>query len=215
MRKITIAALALTFSGSVAFAQSSGTLQTKERLTVNNTDDVVKTGTKSQASNGTEAILWQENFSGGIPATWTNVGYNGFGTVQPNCLWEYRGPNTTPDNTIASRGAYWSGASITSPTVSNGFAIYDSDYLDNAGVAGNFGNGIAPGPNIAILTTNVINLTNEPFVQLSMYSLFRTLGSHATYQKSKVAFSTNGGLTWPDTIVLHPSLGSNTVFQGV
>lgn len=215
MRKITIAALALAFSSSMAFAQSSGTLQTKEQLTVNNVDDVAKRGVKSKSSNGAEAIIWQETFGSGIPSTWTNQGFNGFGNVQANCLWEYRGPNTTPNNTVASRGAYWSGGAITSPTVANGFVVFDSDYLDNGGVAGNFGNGSAPGPNIAVLTTNTINLTNEPFVQLSMYSLFRTLGSNATFQKSKVAFSTDGGLTWPDTILLHPTLGSNTVFQGV
>ena len=55
--------------------------------------------------------------------------------------WEYRGPNTQPDVTTGTRGAYGGNALIISPTVTNGFIIFDSDYLDNAGTQGAFGLG--------------------------------------------------------------------------
>ena len=40
--------------------------------------------------------IWSEDFSNGIPSTWINS------TVP----WEYRGPSTTPNTSVGSRGAY-------------------------------------------------------------------------------------------------------------
>lgn len=215
MSKITFSAIALfsMFGGSV-LAQSAGTLQTRERFVVGtDAEQTVQKNNQAQA-NSAESVIWQEDFANGVPATWTSTGFDGSGNNQAACRWEYRGPNTTPDNTVGSRGAYWSGGGLPSPTASNGFMIFDSDYLDNAGVAGNFGNGTAPGPNVAILTTNTINLTGEPFVQLSMYSRFRSLGANSTYRKSKVAISIDGGVSWPDTILIHPNAASNSTVEG-
>jgi hypothetical protein len=162
-----------------------------------------------------ENTIWSEDFSNGIPSNWTNEGYNAFGQVQANCFWEYRGVNTTPDTSEVSRGAYWGSGTIASPTVGNGFVVFDSDYLDNNGIAGNFGNGIAAGPNIGTLTTDTIDLSNHTDVELSFHTMLRTLGANNTFRKFFVAFSTDAGTTYPDTILIEPTLGSNTVFEGL
>ena len=52
-----------------------------------------------------------------------------------------------PNNVIGSKGAYAGTQDpIASPTAANGFMIFDSDYLDNDGVAGDFGSGNSPTP---------------------------------------------------------------------
>ncbi|MGA1380790.1 MAG: hypothetical protein ACO30N_04440, partial [Schleiferiaceae bacterium] len=90
-----------------------------------------------------ETVVWSEDFANGIPATWLNYG-TAQSVADPDAKWEYRGATTTPNTTVGSRGAY-SGlvtnpnyTSINSATKSNGFVVFDSDFLDNAGTAGNF-----------------------------------------------------------------------------
>lgn len=149
-------------------------------------------------------VLWSEDFANGIPATWTNAGFDvdpATGNFNPNplCLWEYRGPNTTPSNAEGSRGAYASAMDpITSPTASNGFVIFDSDWLDNNGVAGAFGTGNSAAPHYGTLTTDTIDLSGSPFVQLSMSSYAREF-----FANLLVAVSGDGGATYPDTVVAH------------
>jgi hypothetical protein len=204
MRKITIAALALTLSGSMAFAQSASKHQALAKRTAAETNEIRVNNTTHQ--NKPETVIFTEDFSNGIPATWTNIGYDGFGNILDSALWEYRGPNTNPDVTVGSRGAYLSSQQpITSATASNGFVIFDSDYLDNAGVAGNFGNGKAPAPHLGTLTTPLMDFTGESFVQLTFSSYHRYFEGRAI-----VAFSSDGGTTWPDTIAAHPTLAVNS-----
>ncbi len=93
---------------------------------------------------------------------------------------------------------------IASPTAANGFVIFDSDFLDNAGIAGNFGNGIAPAPHIGTLTTPMFSLVGNTFVELKFNSYHRYFEGRAI-----VAFSTDGGATWPDTLAAHPGIAVN------
>ena len=106
--------------------------------------------------------------------------------------WEYRGPNTQPDLTTGTRGAYGGNALIISPTVTNGFIIFDSDYLDNAGTQGAFGLGPAPTPHVGTLTTDTIDCSNYPNLQLQLNSFQSFFG------QAFVSFSTDAGITWPD-----------------
>ena len=162
-------------------------------------------------NNNTEAnnVVWSEDFGNDIPSTWINQGYTVVGgTKVPNAsaVWEYRGPNSNPDNTQGSRGLYaGSGPTITCLTKSNGFIIFDSDYWDTGGSNGSRGNGPAPGPHYGTLTTDTIDLSAHNDVLLSLYSRARN-------QRSlfKVAFSNDGGLTFPDTFDVHPGLASNS-----
>lgn len=153
------------------------------------------------------APIWTEDFANGIPSTWTMYGHNGNqSTVLLNADWEYRGPLTTPTNAVGSQGA-WAGTvptPIQSPTTSNGFIIFDSDYLDNAGVQGAAGTGSVPTPHVGELTTDSIDLSGYPNVQLTLHSYSRFYAGRAL-----LAFSTDGGLTWADTINIHPNLVVN------
>lgn len=144
---------------------------------------------KFSAQSPNNQVIWSEDFSHGIPASWKNIGSDSA------ALWEYRGPATNPDNTIGSRGAY-SGNSepIASTTLQNGFIIFDSDYLDNFGIITSW-TGPAPAPHIGTLQTEVIDLSNEPNVELVFTSYARRFAA-----RFLIAFSTDGGQTFPDTL---------------
>ncbi len=158
--------------------------------------------TSKQITNTPEAVIWSEDFSGGIPSSWTNIGYDELDNILDSALWEYRGPSTSPSVSMGSRGAYANTTgTIVSPTAGNGFLIFDSDYLDNGGLATNTGNGKAPAPHKGILTTASINLTGYANVELSFNSYIRYFNGRAL-----IAFSTDDGVTWTDTAFLHTDL---------
>ncbi|HBF18573.1 MAG: hypothetical protein CMI36_15875 [Owenweeksia sp.] len=151
------------------------------------------------------AVIWSEDFANGIPSTWVNQGYTSGGAPLANALWEYRGPATTPNITTGSRGQYAAANDpIISPSQSNGFIIFDSNYLDDGGIAGNDGNGPAPAPHMGTLTTNTIDLTGHPYVELLFSSYLRQYQS-----KFQVAISTDGGLTFPDSVNFHTDVPQN------
>ena len=147
-------------------------------------------------------VIWSEDFGAGIPGTWQNMGYNGAlptSTILPNALWEYRGTQTSPDINTGSRGAYAGGTGvIESNSHHNGFIIFDSDYLDNNGVPGASGTGLAPTPHVGTLSTDDIDLANYPNVQLEFFSYQRRF-----FGQAFIAFSNDGGVSWPDSIEYH------------
>lgn len=164
-------------------------------------------------SPATETVIWSENFASGIPATWDNTGGTANGVADPDVKWEYRGPSTTPAVTTGSRGGYvGTRGPIQSATAANGFVIFDSDFLDNAGIAGNFGNGIGAAPHLANLTTPSINLTGYTEVDIQFTQYYRRFagptgqGVPATY----LDFSTNGGTTWPYSVTLNAGIAVNS-----
>ncbi len=112
--------------------------------------------------------VYTQNFSGGIPAGWANYGTSN-GSPNTWVKWRY--------TTVGCHDAYDNGAKITSPTAGNGFLLFDSDSLDNGAVAGNFGLGPAPAPQIVTLTTTAINIATTPHVRLQFYQYFRNLQS--------------------------------------
>ena len=113
---------------------------------------------------------WSEDFTNGIPSTWTN-------SAAP---WVYRGPNTIPNNLVGSQGAYAQNQTpISSSTASNGYLIFDSDYYDNWGVAGAFGSGPYPTPHNGELMTNTIDMSGYTDLTLRFHSYFRTFVGQA------------------------------------
>jgi hypothetical protein len=158
--------------------------------------------------------FWSEDFSGGIPTTWTNGS-----TPTPPVIsapWVYRGPNTNPGVSMGSQGAYaGTQGPIASPTAANGFMIFDSDYYDNGGTAGNFGAGTypcnsitggAPTGHIGTLTTDSIDCSMYSDVTILFNSFYREYTGIA-----KIAFSIDGGLTFTDTMEVHPGIEVNEV----
>ncbi|MFT6410295.1 MAG: hypothetical protein ACJA15_001115, partial [Flavobacteriales bacterium] len=114
-----------------------------------------------------ELVIWSEDFENGIPADWIME------SDPTGGVWEYRGPSTNPSNDVGTRGSCVAignlfGPPIQSETADNGFIIFDSNYWDdNIGPCGSFGQGPAPGPHVATLTTSSIDLTGFERVGLS------------------------------------------------
>ncbi len=139
------------------------------------------------------APFWSEDFSNGIPTTWTNS------TVP----WVYRGASTIPNNTVGSQGAYASsGDPVASATANNGFIIFDSDFYDNAGNAGAFGTGIYPSPHDGVLMTDEIDMSGYTDITLRFHSYFRTFAGQAF-----VDFYING--VFDSRVQVHSNLGTN------
>ena len=98
----------------------------------------------------------------------------------------YRGPLTSPNNTVGGQGAY-SGINnspatntpIASATASNGFIIFDSDFYDNNGVVGAFGTGLFPTPHNGELMTDMIDMSTYTDVMLTFNSYYRTFAGQA------------------------------------
>ena len=151
------------------------------------------------------AVFWSEDFANGIPSDWAQAGTSQ-GSPSSSAVWEYRGPNTTPDITVGSRGAFATNiAPINSLTAANGFVVFDSDYLDNNGDPNNIGGGTAPAPHVGRLWTDTVDLSSETEVELKFDSYARRF-----FANFLVAFSTDGGATWPDTVEVHPETDFGT-----
>ncbi len=210
MRRLLLLTLfSIVFIGS-GIAQSSGAMHEEPVGPEVDRSHFENSNSKAQKKSSA-ATIWSQDFANGIPSTWVNQGYDmdvatGGLTPNPLCLWEYRGPNTTPDNTRGSRGQFsGSGPTIASTTSSNGFLIFDSDYLDSDGISGNRGNGTSPAPHVGTLTTDTIDLTGFPYVQVVFESRARQF--HSAF---KLAVSNDGGTTFPDTVEFHENLAVNS-----
>jgi hypothetical protein len=124
-------------------------------------------------SGDRETLIWGEDFSDGLPGSWVSAEDGGVAN------WEYRGDNTTPNNEVGSRGSCTSGgagAPIQSPTWTNGFMIFDSNYWDNEVnpcAPEYFGTGLAPGPHFATLTTPTFDLSGYTYVGLNFHQYYK------------------------------------------
>jgi hypothetical protein len=156
--------------------------------------------------------IWNEDFSGGLSAGWLNQGFTFSGTPNPTALWEYRGPTTTPDHTVGSRGGASSFIPINSTTAANGFMIFDSEYLDNGGNVNGPGTGPSPGPHVGILTSPTLNLSMEPHAILLFEQYFHMLLGGPTLAwgvpTTFLEFSTDGGSTWGNRTPLNTGLNA-------
>lgn len=155
----------------------------------------------SHKNNQIESVttFWSEDFSSGIPSDWQQNGSSA------TSLWEYRGGSGTFGSNTGSRGAFAAGTGvIQSPSRANGFLIFDSDFLDNGGVATNAGSGTAPTPHIGRISTDTIDLSLQPAVELKLNSYARQF-----FSSYFIAFSKDGGATFPDTIELFTDVDVN------
>ena len=133
----------------------------------------------SQDSYRVEELLWSEDFSEGIPITWTNTNYDSE-AILTDAKWEYRSESSTPDNALGTIGncideGTAGGLPILSPTASNGFLIFDSDYWDSTeGSCGDFGTGIAAAPHNASLTMESLNFSDTPYLAIEFNQYLNT-----------------------------------------
>ena len=197
MKKILLLSL-MSSLGTTLLAQSpSGKIDASPEY---QEAPAIRLGLPAQIESNSQILLWSEDFANGIPAGWSQNG------TPSLALWEYRGNNTAPNDTVGSRGC-WAGPlqsgntgdPIASPTASNGFIIFDSDFLHSNGDRATNGQGTVPAPHVGRLRTDTIDLSSEPGAELSFYTYARRFQS-AWF----VAISTNGGLTFPDTVEVFP-----------
>jgi len=175
-------------------------------------DSEVRFSGRSSAAHA-ETVIMSEDFANGIPATWIHQG-SANGVADPDARFEYRGTSTTPSNSVGSRGVYaGTGTPIASPTASNGFIILDSDFLDNAGISGNNGNGSAPAPHLVTLAPPMMDLTQYSDVVVSFTNYYRrrqgTQNLSTAVSATYLDFSTDGGQTWPHSVELNTHIGNN------
>jgi len=112
------------------------------------------------------------------------------------------GGATTPGNaywirttTGVSQGAYATGMTpIASSSQSNGAAIFDSDFMDNAGTAGAAGTGTSPSPHRGELISPRIDLTGykDSALVVQFYSAYRPFN----ITELSVSMSIDDGVTW-------------------
>lgn len=170
MKKIYLGALAVAFA-------ATATAQSKQGLVAPKVSPQVDI-TTTKISNNKEAIsklkkvaFWSEDFSNGFAGQGSNGAFTQEG--QPTTkgtipMWEYRGPQTTPDVSMGSNGSCGGANPIQSETATNGFVIFDSNGLDEplpAMCAGS-GSGPAPSPHNATLYTPSIDMSSQSTVQL-------------------------------------------------
>jgi len=214
MKKTTLVLSALTFA-SVAMAQTANNSGEIGRLanprTMMSSDDSPQ-GQREATSltDGSEAVIWSQDFASGIPASWSNMDAISTGAA----LWEYRGAGGTLPADSGSLGAYATSTNvITSASAANGFIIMDSDFLDNAGIQGNFGGGIAPAPHQTLLITETIDLLNETNIDLAFTQYYRRFAGPGGLQSvpaSYVDVSIDGGTTWPHTLTYNADIAVNS-----
>ncbi len=211
MKKTTLvlSALSLAFAANAQRQGDAGLPKAESVRTMMDPTERVQTLRPAVINSGAENIIWSEDFANGIPATWQNIDALSSGSG----LWEYRGATGNQPATVGSRGAYANAATIiTSATAANGFVIFDSDYLDNNGIAGNFGGGVAPSPHQSLLVTDVIDLSSETNVDLTFTQYYRRFagpGGSQAVVATYVDLSTDGGVTWPHTLTYNTGVSVN------
>ncbi len=126
-----------------------------------------------------QAVIYSQDFAGGIPAGWTNSG------IPTAAIWTY--------STTGTQGGYSSGNVINSATKANGFMLFDSDFYDEGATAG--GTGTAAAPHNASLTSSAISCTGYSKVKLTFSSSMRQ------FQATHIVSYSKDSLTWKsDTI---------------
>lgn len=207
MKKQYLTGLAVILSANYLFAQIPVEPNSAKIGISSLPSHDVYTQKSSNTSESYPDTVYIEDFGGGtsssswLPTGWTNVGIS-----NANALWEYRGASTTPSNTTGSRGACMIAANmINSPTVNNGFFIFDSNYLDDQGSScgAGVGTGPVPAPHKSNLTSGTISTVGFPAVMLVFNYYIRDFQG-----EQRAEISTDGGSTW--TAVWEAGLQANT-----
>ena len=207
---LSVAALSLAFAAQAQQVDSELRANQKRELPDPNVR-AKRSMVASFSASAPEAPFYTEDFAAGLPSGWVIEVAPG---LDPDGVWEYRGPSTTPNVSTGSRGAYATGQGpIVSQTASNGFFIFDSDFRDNAGIAGNFGGGSAASPHTSHLVSSSIDLTGRSSIDFQFSQFYRRFagpGGSQAVVASYVDFSIDGGATWPYTLTINTDIPVNS-----
>jgi hypothetical protein len=92
-------------------------------------------------------------------------------------------------------------AAFISPTVTNGSAVFSSEYLDASG--------IAPVDHIGELTSPTINATGQKDMTVQISQFY-----YNYYSQIGIAWSEDNGVTWKDTLAINPTVADDVVLNG-
>ncbi len=167
------------------------------------------TGIGAADAEFANAFLQAGSFTAGDnPTQWTAVSVSeNDGTVLPGAAY------WTRTTTGLSQGGYATNMTVAaSATVSNGVAIFDSDFMDNAGVAGAFGTGTSVSPHHGELISPRIDLTaaRDSAITISFHSYYRFF----RITELSVSMSVDDGANWVqigDLTALQPGTTNNAV----
>jgi len=146
--------------------------------------------------------------AGDNPSSWTALTVSqSDGTITPGSAYWVR------STTGASQGAYWGGQQpIISPSVGNGVALFDSDFMDNNAVAGAFGMGTSPAAHKGHLISPRIDLTGYTNVPLRVF--FYEKIRRFQWTELSISFSVDDGASWGTAISFQNIPAVNSVFDG-
>ncbi len=142
-------------------------------------------------------VLWGANGEGSFTDSlngWTVNSISCGGVPTTYQLWQW-----SRDGDISDQGAYVGGGGLmASPTMCTGAAYFDSDYYDNGGTPGNFGNGPCAAAQVGELISPPIDISqyNVAGVSLVFYQATRQFQSNYI-----IGWSTDGGVTWDSTFI--------------
>lgn len=145
-------------------------------------------------------------FNGGL-GDWTTVGVSATPMDSAvNAVWIWDADATDANDPY--RGAYSGAATrIESASAANGAALFPSDYYDNRGIVGNFGQGPAGRAHRGELISPVIDCSNNMNVAVQFTQSFRRFAN--TF--SSIEVTSDGGATWTSFEVnQYPNLGGVT-----
>lgn len=157
-------------------------------------------------SNGIAAGQFQNDFVETSGTTYSNTEWttktisdgNGTGAAS-HAFWK----RTT---TLYSEGVNSDMIPLNSPTAINGAAIFDSDFLDNNGIANNTGGGTSPANQRSELISPLVDLTGytDSLLVLKMFLKYDAIN----FTEASLSFSSDDGVTWGipvDIISNHPN----------
>jgi hypothetical protein len=105
-------------------------------------------------------------------------------------------------STSVSKGGYGGNSPMISPTISNGAAIFDSNFLDDGGVQGAVGK--SPSPHAAELISPTIDATGYTDMIVEFNQLYRNFAS-----KCYIRYSNDDGATWSKDFPLNAEIAPN------
>jgi hypothetical protein len=151
-----------------------------------------------------EAVIFEEQFDGGIPGTWE------IGPGEPEgAVWQWTHDGRANDGLVNGQvvnALFWgTRGPIQSPSVSNGCAMYNSDIYDGGGTG--VGQGMFPGTHSGTLVSPSIDCTDYPFVSLKMNQYAR---ANANQISTIFEVSNDGGMTWTPFVINEAVVGNGS-----
>ena len=207
MKGIYTLGLALTVAAGSTFAQSGpGNRLNTARLQASAVEESsAQSGSPhGEPASGTQRdVIFSEDFANGL------AGNNGFGA------WTVDGPNGNiwRFNNHSPNGAFTTGNQyIQSTTAANGAAIFASDSANSDWSSGTPEIVASPVDFEASLVSPLLDLSATPAVQISFQQRSRFCCGTSPFF---LDVSTDGGSTWPTSILTNPGLPLNQGGQGV